>query len=127
MSDPSSEGRRPRDLALLLLSTAGDPPRERARDQRADVAGMELRRRILDRVAAIDPEPNDFAECLTEIALELGEPTGPARSVATAIWQDWEASRIAPEFWSWLVAEAVIATDRGHSPPRKRRGGDDVA
>lgn len=127
MSDPSFEGHRPRDLALLLLTTAGDPPRERARDQRADVLGMELRRRILDRVAAIDPEPNDFAECLTEIARELGEPTGPARAVATAVWQDWESSRIAPEFWPWLVAEAVIATDRGNRPRRKRRGGDDVA
>lgn len=47
--------------------------------------------------------------------------------VATAIWQDWESSLIAPEFWPWLVAEAVIATDRGHRPTRKRRGGNDVA
>ncbi len=127
MSEPSANGRRPRDLALLLLTTAGDPPRERARDQRADLVGMELRRRILDRVAALDPEPEAFAGCLASIAVELGEPTGPARAVATSVWQDWESSRIAPEFWPWLVAEAVNATDRGSRPPRKRRGGGDVA
>lgn len=124
MSEP--DRRRPRDLALLLLAVGGDPPRERARDPRADLVGMDLRRRVLREVAAIDPEPEAFGECLATIVAEFGEPSGPTRAVATAVWQDWEASRLAPDFWPWLLAEAVISTERGDRPRRRGRG-DDVA
>jgi hypothetical protein len=127
MPDPESESRRPRDLALLLLASGDEPPRDRARDQKADLVGLDLKRRVLDRVAAMDPEPDEFPSCLARIVLDLGGPTGPTRAVASAILSDWQSSRIAPGFWPWLVAEAVHATDRGDRPRRKRRGGDDVA
>jgi hypothetical protein len=121
-----TEPRRPRDLALLLLAAGDDPPRERARDPKADLVGMELRHRVLQRIAALDPEPDSFDECLAAIVHESGEPSGPTRAVASAVWQDWEASRIAPDFWPWLLAEAVFSTERGDRPRRKRRD-DDVA
>lgn len=117
-------GRRPRDLALLLLAAGGEPPRERARDQKADLAGIELRRQVLDRVAALDPDPERFEDCLAAIVLEIGEPSGPTRAVARTVWDDWQSAEVAPEFWPWLMAEAIHATER---PRRKRRGGDDVA
>lgn len=84
---------------------------------------------MLDRVAALDPEPEDFAACLAAIVSEFGDPTGPTRTVASSAWQDWESARMAPEFWPWLVAEAVVATERENRPRRgrKQRGGDDVA
>ncbi len=127
MDQTASDPRRPRDLALLLLAAADETPRDRARDQRADVLGLDLRRRVLDRVAAIDPEPDDLAGCLSSLVHEIGEPTGPTRAIASTILQDWESALVAPEFWPWLVAEAVLATGRRDRPHRKRRGGDDVA
>jgi hypothetical protein len=127
MDEAPSESRRPRDLALLLLASGDEPPRDRARDQRADVLGLDLRRRVLDLVAAIDPEPDALAECLASIVLEIGEPTGPTRAIASTVHRDWQSALMAPEFWPWLVAEAVYASNRSDRPQRKRRGGDDVA
>ena len=46
---------RPRDLALLLLASGDLLPRRRARDQQADRAGLDLKRRLLEGVAAFDP------------------------------------------------------------------------
>ena len=113
--------RRPRDLALLLLATSGEPPRQRARDQQADRAGMELRRRILDRLADLDPEPEAIEPALAEIVHALGEPSGPARGVCALIRQEWDQARLAPALWDWLKAEALAAS-RGESNRRTRRG-----
>jgi len=110
--------RRPRDLALLLLAMGGGPPRQRARDQQADLAGMDLYRRVLDRLASLDPEPADCEATLAQIVQEFGEPTGPTRGVCLRIRQEWEEARESPTFWSWLIAEALEA---GHGEPRRRR------
>ena len=40
-------GVRPRDFALLLLASRDLAPRKRARDQQADRAGLELKKRVL--------------------------------------------------------------------------------
>lgn len=112
------ELRRPRDLALLLLATGGGPPRQRARDQQADLAGVELHRRVLDRLAALDPEPEDCEAALARIVAEFGEPTGPTRGVCLRVRQEWEECRATPSAWAWLIAEAIEATD---GPPRRRR------
>src|SRR4051812_33676516 len=120
MTADSAESRRPADLARLLLASGSAPPRQRARDQQADLAGIELHRRMLDRLAAIDPEPEEIERALSIIVVEMGEPSGPSRAVALAVLQDWETALIAPEFWSWLISEAVAAG-------RDRRGRDHVA
>jgi hypothetical protein len=105
--DAADPCRRPRDLALLLLAVGDDPPRQRARDQQADRAGAALRRTVLDRLAALDPEPQDCAAALARIAAELGEPSGPTRSLCAQLLQEWEACRHAPNSWAWLLAEAL--------------------
>jgi hypothetical protein len=111
-------GRRPRDLAVLLLAIGTDPPRARARDQQADRAGAELRRRVLDRLAALDPEPDAIESALAAIAAAIGEPTGPTRGVCSQILQEWEQTRVAPGAWAWLVSEAVRCSGRGDGPGR---------
>ena len=58
---------RPRDLAILLLSADSIPPRQRARDQRADRAGIQLRRKLLERLIALDPEPEQLDAALAEV------------------------------------------------------------
>jgi len=47
---------RPRDLALLLLASGELSPRQRARDQQADLAGAGLKRCVLAELVARDPE-----------------------------------------------------------------------
>ena len=121
----SDEGRRPRDLALLLLAMGGGPPRQRARDQQADLAGIELHRRVLDRLAALDPEPGDCEATLARIVGEFGEPTGPTRGVCVRVKQEWEECRDTPMAWSWLLNEAL---ENGAGRPRRRRGrGPEIA
>lgn len=115
---PADEGRRPRDLALLLLAIGGGPPRDRARDQQADLTGADLHRRILDRVAALDPEPEGCEAALASIVAEFGEPTGPTRGLCVRFKQEWDECRAAPGSWSWLLAEAL---DAGAGVPKRRR------
>jgi hypothetical protein len=120
--DPGSDGedsRRPRDLALLLLAMGGGPPRQRARDQQADLAGVELHRKILDRLAALDPEPDECESALSRIVAEFGEPSGPTRGLCLAIKQEWDECRVSPVAWSWLLSEAILAAE---GTPNRRRG-----
>jgi hypothetical protein len=117
--------RRPRDLALLLLAIGGGPPRQRARDQQADLAGADLHRRVLDRLASLDPDPKDCEAALVRIVGEFGEPTGPTRGVCLRIQQEWEEARDSPILWSWLLAEALEAGS-GEPRQRRRRGPESV-
>ena len=119
---PDADARRPRDLALLLLAIGTGPPRARARDQQADRAGGELRRRVLDRLAALDPEPRAFELTLSSIVAEFGEPTGPTRGVCSQVLQEWEQTRISPGAWAWLLSEAIENAGRVDEPRRGKRG-----
>jgi hypothetical protein len=110
-SDPPTpapdEVLRPRDLALLLLASGDLRPRQRARDQQADEAGLRLKRRLLDHLAALDPEPGDLEQTLLRIVEEIGPPTGPTRALATGFREEWLTACKAPEWIAQLLAEAV--------------------
>lgn len=108
---------RPRDLALLLLASGELLPRKRARDQQADVAGLALKRRVLDRLAALDPEPDALDSTLASIIEEMGPPAGPARAIAVLFREEWQAACISPEWLAQLLDEASRqAEKRGQSP-----------
>jgi hypothetical protein len=98
---------RPRDLGLLLLASRDLRPRQRARDQRADLQGLDLKRRVLEHLAAEDPEPADLEATLLRIIEELGAPYGPTRAIATLIHEEWQAACATPEWVRQLLAEAV--------------------
>lgn len=98
---------RPRDLALLLLASGDLMPRKRARDQRADVAGLELKRDMLRRLAEADPEPDGMDQVLTRIMEEQGGPTGPSRAIALLIKEEWLAACASPEWVAQLLADAA--------------------
>jgi hypothetical protein len=112
----SDERLRPRDLALLQLASGDLLPRQRARDQQADVAGLDLKRRVLERIAALDPEPETFDATLVQIVEEFGPPTGPTRAIALLFREEWQAAETAPEWVAHLLAEAL-------KPPEPRRKG----
>ena len=107
---------RPRDLALLLLASRDLRPRQRARDQQADTAGLELKRRVLDELAAIDPDPDDLESALLQITAGLDVPSGPARAIAGLVRDEWQMACASPEWVEQLLDEAV-------QPDRPRREG----
>ena len=98
---------RPADLAHLLLAGGDLLPRQRARDQQADLAGMELKRRVLHLLLALDPEPEDLDAALDRIIAEIGPPFGPTRGICLNVRYDWEAACSSPQFIAWLIDEAV--------------------
>ena len=111
---------RPADLALFLLASGDLLPRKRARDQQADLAGLELKRRVLDMLVAIDPEPGQLEPALLQIVQAIGPPDGPTRAICATVRDDWQAAAATPELVEWLIAEAL---HEGESPAgRGHRG-----
>lgn len=103
----TSASLRPRDFALLLLSSRDLRPRRRARDQQADLAGLDLKRRVLVRLAALDPEPAELEAALLQITEELEPPFGPTHAIGTLIRDEWQMACVTPEWVSQLLDEAV--------------------
>src|SRR3954451_23918804 len=112
---------RPGDFARILLACSGAPPRARARDQQADLAGEALRQQVLNRLIILDPEPADLEVALLSIVAELGEPTGPTRGVCSAIRQEWEMARVSPDYWDFLIGQALTADEPRPGGKRNRR------
>ena len=106
---------RPKDLSLFLLASSDVLPRKRARDQQADITGLELKRRVLDLLVVIDPEPVELERALVQIVAELGPPHGPTRAICTTFLDDWESAALAPELVDWLLDQAL----REGEQPRK--------
>ncbi len=112
---------RPADVANLLLAGPGLRSRERARDQQADKAGLELKRQVLERLAALDPEPEQVDAALEQIIREVGPPYGPTRGVCLHVRSDWDAACSSPQFVPWLLEEAIRA---GAEPRRGKKRAD---
>jgi hypothetical protein len=98
---------RPRAFAQLLLASRDLRPRKRARDQRADVAGLDLKRCVLQSLADGDPEPDEMEATLLSIVEEIGPPTGPTRAIAASIYDEWQAACVSPEWVTLLLNEAI--------------------
>ena len=98
---------RPKDIALLLLASGDLLPRQRARDQQADITGNSLKSRILNALVQLDPEPEQVEATLEQIIALLGPPTGPTRAIAVGVLEEWQAACASPEFVEWLLAQAI--------------------
>jgi hypothetical protein len=111
---------RPKDIALLLLASGDLLPRQRARDQQADIAGNILKSRLLNALIQLDPEPAQMEAALAQIVTFMGPPTGPTRAIAVSVLEEWQAACTSPEFVEWLLAQAV---QEGLEPMEGRRRG----
>ena len=103
----SDEPLRPREFAVLLLASGDALPRQRARDQQADRAGLTLKRRVLSELVARDPDPDEVEAVLMEVVEEIGPPTGPTRSLAALVLEEWRTALIVPGWVEHLVGEAL--------------------
>jgi hypothetical protein len=104
---------RPREFALLLLTSGDLLPRQRVRNQTPDTIGLELKRRLLQSLVDLDPEPGKLDETLARLIEELGPPTGPVRALAVSFRDEWQALPANPEWLEHLRAEAASLVERG--------------
>jgi hypothetical protein len=116
---------RPGDFARILLAAGGGPPRARARDQQADQIGESIRNRVLNRLVALDPEPDGLESTLAAIIAETDEPSGATRAVCTAILQEWQMIGMSPSFWPFLIGQAIEMKEGDAGARRKRRDRSD--
>ncbi len=118
MSD-QSEPLRPRDFALLMLGSGDALPRQRARDQQADRAGLDLKRRVLNALVERDPDADEVEAALMEVVEEIGPPTGPTRSVAVQVLAEWRMAVQVPGWVEHLLTETLAqrTKDNGREFP----------
>ena len=112
---------RPRNWAALVLASGELLPRQRARDQQADLAGNELNRRVLVRIMELDPDPADLAVVLDRIIRELGGPAGPTRAIARSVIEEFSVTCRTPELVAWLLAQAAAQSE---TPVERPHGGN---
>ena len=96
---------RPGDICRELLATldASEGRRKRRkRDTTPDAIGLTLKRELLERAVAADPEPDDFEAWLLEQCRAAGEGDGGVRAMAQSIFEEWCLAREAESFREWL-------------------------
>jgi hypothetical protein len=125
-SESTPEPLRPRDFAVLLLSSGDVTPRQRARDQQADRAGLDLKRRVLSALVALDPEATELEAALLAIVEEMGPPTGPTRSIALALFEEWRAASATPACVAHLLSQGVRGQESGVRSQKADRGRPDA-
>lgn len=104
---------------LEALAAAEGRRRRRKRDTTADAIGLELKRSLLERAIAADPEPDDFEAWLLEQTLSA-PASGPVRAVALQIFDEYQLAARDPAFAAWLAAGAPSADAEppaGELPP----------
>lgn len=65
---------------------------------------QELKVRLLDRLEALGPPPERFAESVARVVHESddGQATGPAQAVASDLLMDWQMACASPRYVAWL-------------------------
>jgi hypothetical protein len=106
---------------LQALEAAEGQTRRRKRDQSPDKIGLAIKRELLQRAAAADPEPAAFEGWLMEQILRTPS-AGPVRAMCEQIYLEYQMAALQPDFAAWLAAGAPSddADPAGTERPRKR-------
>lgn len=82
--------------------------RRRKRDTTPDAIGLAIKRELLERAVADDPDPDAFESWLAERCLEsaaaVGE--GSVRAMALDVLAEWRLAMSSPAFGDWLARGA---------------------
>jgi hypothetical protein len=106
-----SHAPRPADLCRALLAAleaSEGRRRRRKRDTTPDALGLGIKRALLERAVAENPESEEFERWLLERCLE-GAATvsvGAVRAMALEILHEWRLVAADPAFRSWLASGA---------------------
>jgi len=103
---------RPREFAhglLQALEASEGRRRRRKRDQTPDALGLAIKRSLLERAVADDPEAEEFEGWLVEQCQKAARTVGigGARAMALEIFGEWRLAAVSPEFGAWLEHGAV--------------------
>lgn len=100
---------RPSDVCRELLATieASEGRRKRRkRDTTPDAIGLGIKRELLERAVATDPDPEEFEGWLLEQCLVDGRDDGGRRAMALSIFEEWRLAHAAESFRDWLARGA---------------------
>ena len=101
-----------RELLGAIEASEGRRKR-RKRDTTPDAIGLGVKRDLLERAIAADPDPKEFEAWLLEQCVGQGE--GGIRAMALSIFEEWRLSHDAEAFRHWLAQGAPsddASTDR---------------
>ena len=90
-----------RELLAALEASEGRR-RRRKRDTTPDAIGLGIKRALLERAVADDPEPAAFEGWLLARCLAAGGETGATRAMALEVLAEWRLAASVPEFGAWL-------------------------
>ena len=120
---------RPSDLCrelLAALDASEGRRRRRKRDTTPDAIGLEIKRELLERAIAADPESDAFEAWLQEQCLAAGGEEGGVRAMALSIFEEWRFAHQDASFREWLAhgAPSDDAPQEGaRSNATRQRGG----
>jgi len=115
---------RPRDVCRELLAAldASEGRRQRRkRDTTPDAIGLEVKRDLLERAIAADPEPDAFEAWLLEQCSAAGAAEGGVRAMALSIFEEWRLAHDATAFREWLAHGAPSDDRAGATGPTPSR------
>jgi len=87
---------------LAALDASEGRRRRRKRDTTPDAIGLTIKRELLERAVAADPDPDRFEEWLHEQCLAAGTGDGGVRAMALSIFEEWRLAQDATAFGEWL-------------------------
>jgi len=102
---PARPGEICRELLAALDASEGRR-RRRKRDTTPDAIGLTMKRELLERAVAADPDPHRFEEWLYEQCLAAGPSEGGVRAMALSIFEEWRLAQDAAAFGDWLARGA---------------------
>src|SRR6266568_3920941 len=102
---PARPGEICRELLAALDASEGRR-RRRKRDTTPDAIGLTIKRDLLERAVAADPEPDAFEAWLHEQCLAAGGSEGGVRAMALSIFEEWRLAHDAEAFRDWLARGA---------------------
>ena len=91
---------------LAALDASEGRRRRRKRDTTPDAIGLAMKRELLERAVAADPDPDGFEEWLHEQCLAAGPSEGGVRAMALSIFEEWRLAHDATAFGDWLARGA---------------------
>lgn len=94
---------RPAEFCALERQRIASMVMRKKRNVKMDLA-QTLKLRLLEYVAAADPDPAHFTAVLSDavFAVSEGQGTGPAQAVASDLQMDWQLALTSPGFVTWL-------------------------
>lgn len=91
---------------LGALDASEGRRKRRARDTTADSIGLAIQRELLEEIVRDEPAPDEFEAWLLTRCEAEGVGDGAVRSMALAIWDQWELARRVPDVRAWILAGA---------------------